>query len=123
MGFNSEPALPTVMAATRALAAQITALHEATPPNEDFGHALLALEIVRHALHEVEEHRGLGGTMPHTPHPEHFQAARALAEELSAVRTRAEQLFAATHQEDLETALRALTLAQGSLAEVLEQYE
>lgn len=84
---------------------------------------MLALRIVRHALHEVEEHTGLGGTMPHTPHPERFRVAQDLLQRVKALRTDAERLLEQAHQEDLETAIQALHLATGSRHEVMQQYE
>ena len=90
---------------------------------EDLDHAITAMAIVRHALHEVEEHTGLGGTMPRTPDPERLRAAQDLLQQVEAVRKAAEQLLAQAHQEDLETAIQALHLASGSLHEVVEQYE
>jgi hypothetical protein len=90
---------------------------------EDLDHAVTAMSIVRHALHEVEEHTGLGGTMPKTPDPERLRAAQNLLRQVEALRKEAEQLLAQAHQEDLQTAIQALHLATGSLHEVAEQYE
>lgn len=105
-----------------ALREAIDTLHRETG-YEDLEHALLALSIVGHALHEVEEQKGLGGSMPSTPDPHRFHLTQDLLRRVQDVRTDAQTLLAQGHQEDLATAIQALDLATGSLHEVAEQYE
>jgi hypothetical protein len=105
-----------------ALREAIDTLHRETG-YDDLEHAGLALSIVRHALHEVEEQKGLGGSVPSTPDPHRFQLTQDLLHRVQDIRTDAQHLLAQGHQEDLATAIQALDLAAGSLQEVAEQYE
>lgn len=90
---------------------------------EDLDHALLGLGIVDHALHEVEEHAGLGGEISRTPDAALHGRAGELAARLEQLRADAAGFGAEHPNEDLDTAITALDIAKGSLEEVVERYE
>jgi hypothetical protein len=90
---------------------------------EDLAHGVLALQIAEHTVEETLEHSGLGGNIEHKPDR---SAHRLTKKWLDSVKNLRKQggMFLNTHpSEDLETALRALEIAEGSLEEVAEHYE
>src|SRR6059058_1289407 len=90
---------------------------------EDLEHAGLGLAIARHAVHEVLEHTGQGGHIEHSPDAAAHAKAEAWIRTVQGLRAEASSLLQAHPNEDLETALKALEIAEGSLDEVAERYE
>lgn len=90
---------------------------------EDLGHGVLALQIAEHTVEEALEHTGLGGEIRHKPNAKaHRQAAR-WHKTVNGLRAQGAKFLEAYPSEDMETALKALAIAEGSLQEVAEQYE
>jgi hypothetical protein len=114
--------LQQAKSAVEQLREQIQALYERTH-YEDLEHAGLGLDIVEHAIEETLEHTGLGGQIPRQPDAAAHQQVERWRAQVQGLRQEA-QVFLASHpNEDLETALKALAIAQGSLHEVAERYE
>jgi hypothetical protein len=105
-----------------ALRRKVQALQSDTG-NEDLEHADLGLQIVRHAIEEVIEHTGLGGHIASTPDRALHDRVKSWRGQLTELRSAATQLLAEHANKDLETALKALEIADGSLHEVEERYE
>jgi hypothetical protein len=101
---------------------QIQALYERTH-YEDLEHAGLGLDIVEHAIEETLEHTGLGGHIQRQSDAVAHQQAERWLEQVQGLRREAQAFLASHPNEDLETALKALEIAQGSLREVAERYE
>ena len=119
---QAEGELRQIMGQVEGLRQQIQAMHQRTQ-YEDLEHADLGLEIVHHAIEEVLEHTGEGGHIESTPDTQAHEQAEAWLAQVRQLRGAA-QSFLGTHQsEDLETAIKALTIAEGSLHEVAERYE
>jgi hypothetical protein len=114
--------LKALMKEFKRLQKQLQAIHNKTG-YEDLEHGVLALQIAEHTVEETLEHTGLGGEIQHKPNPKaHLQTTQwyKIIQELRAQGGK----FLKTHpSEDLETALKALEIAEGSLAEVAEHYE
>jgi hypothetical protein len=104
------------------LSAVILALVNETHYN-DLEHAVLGLQIVDHALGEAALDSGLGGHMEHTPDQALHGQASDLASRLETLSKDASAFLLAHPNEDLETAVTALEIAEGSLEEVVERYE
>jgi hypothetical protein len=117
-----EKALREVNGEIAALRERIGAIHAQTQ-YEDLEHAGLGLQIVDHAIEEVLEHAGLGGDIEHTPDPAAHRRATAWLEDVLRVQGEARALLVNHPNEDLETAIKALTITAGSLEEVVERYE
>ncbi|HZR99759.1 MAG TPA: hypothetical protein VFE37_13685 [Chloroflexota bacterium] len=101
---------------------RVRAVHQRTH-YEDLEHADLGLQIVRHALEETLEHTGQGGHIASTPDPEAHQQAEAWLGQVRRLQADAAAFLGSHPSEDLETALKALSIAEGSLHEVAERYE
>ena len=101
---------------------KIQALHKKTA-YEDLAHGALALEIAEHAIEETLEHTGLGGEIEHRPDARAYRQTRQWLNAVKGIKNQGNKFLAAHRSEDLETALRALTIAEGSLEEVAEHYE
>ncbi len=106
----------------RRLRKRFQVLHDRTG-YEDLGHGVLALEIAEHAVNETLEHTGLGGEIRRTPNPAAHRQARRWHKTVKDVRAQGGRFLRAHASEDLETALKALDIAAGSLEEVAEHYE
>ena len=90
---------------------------------EDLEHGVLALQIAEHTVEETLEHTGLGGEIQHKPNPSAHRQAKQWQKIVKTLQVQ-EKKFLKTHpSEDLETALKALEIAAGSLEEVAEHYE
>jgi hypothetical protein len=89
---------------------------------EDLEHADLGLQIVHHALEEVVEHTGLGGHIEPTSDPEAHRKAEGWVRDVRRLRQEAQVMLTTHPSEDLETALKALEIAEGSLDEIAERY-
>jgi hypothetical protein len=101
---------------------QLRALHDKTG-YEDLQHGLLALQIAEHAVEETLEHKGLGGEIQRKPHLKAHRQATRWRKDVQALRVQGSKFLKAHPSEDLETALKALQIAEGSLEEVAERYE
>jgi hypothetical protein len=114
--------LTALLEAVEGLRHQVVELHLQTS-YADLEHADLGLQVVHHAIEEVLEHTGQGGHIASTPDPQAHQQAEVWLAQVRQLRDAA-QSFLGTHpSEDLETAIKALTIAEGSLHEVAERYE
>jgi hypothetical protein len=78
-------------------------------------------KIAEHTVEETLEHTGLGGEIQHERNPKaHRQSKQKIVNRIESQGGK----FLKTHpSEDLETALKALAIAEGSLEEVAERYE
>jgi len=119
---STDHELQQAKAAVERLRQQIQALYERTH-YEDLEHAGLGLDIVEHAIEETLEHTGLGGQIPRQPDAAAHQHVERWLTQVQELRREAQTFLASHPNEDLETALKALAIAQGSLHEVAERYE
>jgi hypothetical protein len=101
---------------------QLEAIHKKTG-YEDLAHGVLALEIAEHTVEETLEHTGLGGAIQHKPNPKAHRQAKQWHKTVKGLRAQGGQLVKNHPSEDLETALKALEIAEGSLEEVAEHFE
>ena len=101
---------------------RLQALHDKTG-YEDLGHGVLALQIAEHAVEETLEHTGLGGEIRRKPHPKAHRQAKQWHKIVKGLRAQGGKFLKTHPSEDLETALKALEIAEGSLEEVAEHYE
>ncbi len=114
--------LKTLMREVKRLQSRLQAIHKKTG-YEDLGHGVLALQIAEHTVEEVLEHTGLGGEIRHKPNPSAHRMTKKWLDNVKDLRIQG-GMFLETHpSEDLETALKALEIAEGSLEEVAEHYE
>jgi hypothetical protein len=90
---------------------------------EDLAHGVLALEIAEHTVEETLEHTGLGGEISHKPNPKAHRQAMQWYKIVKGLRLQGGKFLKTHPSEDLETALKALEIAEGSLEEVAERYE
>ena len=101
---------------------QLQAIHKKTG-YEDLAHGVLALEIAEHTVEETLEHTGLGGEIQHKPNPKAHRQAKQWHKIVKGLRDQGGKFLKTHPSEDLETALKALEIAEGSLEEVAERYE
>jgi hypothetical protein len=90
---------------------------------EDLEHGVLALQIAEHAVEETLEHTGLGGEIRHKSNPSAYRKAQEWQKIVKGLRVEGGKFLKTHPSEDLETALKALEIAEGSLEEVAEHYE
>lgn len=93
---------------------------------EDLAHGILALEIAEHTVEETLEHTGLGGEIQHKRDLKAHRQAKRWHKIVKGLRNQGGKFLKAhpsEDSEDLETALKALEIAEGSLEEVVEHYE
>jgi len=90
---------------------------------EDLEHGVLALKIAEHTVEETLEHTGLGGEIQHKSNPPAHRQAKQWHKIVKGLRTQGVKFLKTHPSEDLETALKALEIAEGSLEEVAEHYE
>jgi hypothetical protein len=114
--------LQQLMDQVQQLRQRVQAVHQRTH-YEDLEHADLGLQIVHHALEEVLEHTGQGGHIASSADPQAHRQAEGFLGQARQLRSAAEGFLASHPSEDLETAIKALTIAEGSLHEVAERYE
>ncbi len=100
---------------------QLQTLHEKSG-YEDLEHGVLALEIAEHAVEEALEHTGLGGEIQHKADARAHRQARQWQKIVKGLRVQSGKFLKIHPSEDLETALRALEIAEGSFEEVAEHY-
>ena len=114
--------LKTIVREFRRAQTRLQAIHKKTG-YEDLAHGVLALQIAEHAIEETLEHTGIGGEIRHKPNPSAHRLAKKWQNIVTDLRIQG-GMFLKTHpSEDLETALKALEIAAGSLEEVAEHYE
>ena len=101
---------------------RLQALHDKTG-YEDLGHGVLALQIAEHTVEETLEHTGLGGEIRHKPNSKAHRQAKRWRKAVKGLRTQGGKFLKTHPSEDMETALKALEIAEGSLEEVAEHYE
>ena len=101
---------------------QLQGIHDKTG-YEDLRHGVLALQIAQHTVEETLEHTGLGGEIPRKPNPKAHRQAREWHKIVKGLRSQGAKFLKTHPSEDLETALKALAIAEGSLEEVAEHYE
>lgn len=101
---------------------QLQKIHKQTG-YEDLEHGVLALEIAEHTVEETLEHTGLGGEIRHKPEASAYRRAKEWHKAVKNLRARGDKFLKGRDNEDLETALKALEIAEGSLREVMEHYE
>ncbi|HVO91489.1 MAG TPA: hypothetical protein VMT22_01555 [Terriglobales bacterium] len=106
----------------RRLQKKLEAIHKKTG-YEDLAHGVLALEIAEHTVEETLEHTGLGGEMKHKQNPKAYRQAKQWYKIVKGLRVQGDKVLKTHPSEDLETALKALEIAEGSLEEVAEGYE
>ena len=101
---------------------QLQAIHNKTG-YEDLAHGVLALQIAEHTVEEALEHTGLAGEIPHQSNAKAHRQAKQWQKTVNGVRVQGSKFLEMYSSEDLETALKALEIAEGSLEEVAEHYE
>ena len=114
--------LKILMGEFRRLQKRLHAIHDKTG-YEDLGHGVLALQIAEHTVEETLEHTGLGGEIQRKPNPAAHRRAKQWREIVKGLRAQGGKFLRTHPSEDLETALKALAIAEGSLEEVAEHYE
>ena len=90
---------------------------------EDLAHGVLALQIAEHAVEETLEHTGLGGEIQHKRNLKAHRQAKQCHKIVKRLKNQGDKFLKTHRSEDLETALKALEIAEGSLKEVAEHYE
>ena len=101
---------------------RLAAIHKKTG-YQDLSHGVLALEIAEHTVEETLEHTGLGGDIQHKPNPTAHRQAKQWYKIVKGIKNQGGKFLKTHPSEDLETALKALEIAEGSLEEVAERYE
>jgi hypothetical protein len=114
--------LKGMMRELKRLQKQLQAIHDKTG-YEDLGHGVLALQIAEHTVEETLEHTGLGGEIQRKPNPKAHRQAKQWHKIVSGLRLQGGKFLRTHPSEDLETALKALEIAEGSLEEIAEHYE
>jgi hypothetical protein len=74
-------------------------------------------------VEETLEHTGLGGEIKHHSDAKAYRQAKQWLNTVRGIKNQANKFLGAHPSEDLETALKALAIAEGSLEEVAEHYE
>jgi hypothetical protein len=101
---------------------KLQAIHKKTG-YEDLAHGVFALEIAEHTVEETVEHAGLGGEIAHQPDSKAYRQAKQWLNTVKDITNQGNKFLRAHPSKDLETALKALAIAEGSLEEVAERYE
>jgi hypothetical protein len=114
--------LKGLMGEFKQLQKQLRAIHNKTG-YEDLEHGVLALQIAEHTVEETLEHTGLGGEIEHKPNPKAHRQAKQWHKIVKDLRNQGGKFLRTHPSEDLETALKALEIAEGSLEEVAAHYE
>jgi hypothetical protein len=114
--------LKSLLNKLKQLERQLDQLHRETG-YEDLGHGVLALQIAEHAVEETLEHTGLGGEIRHKPNPKAYRQVNQWHKIVKDLRAQGGKFLKFHPSEDLETALKALKISEGSLEEVAEHYE
>jgi hypothetical protein len=114
--------LKGLMGEFKQLQKQLRAIHNKTG-YEDLEHGVLALQIAEHTVEETLEQTGLGGEIEHKPNPKAHRQAKQWHKIVKDLRNQGGKFLRTHPSEDLETALKALEIAEGSLEEVAAHYE
>ena len=114
--------LKTLKEEFKRLQKQLEAIYKKTG-YEDLGHGVLALQIAEHTVEETLEHTGLGGEIQRKPNPSAYRKAKNWYKIVKGLKNQGDKFLKTHPSEDLETALKALEIAEGSLEEVAEHYE
>jgi len=114
--------LKALMKDFKRLQSRLKAIHNKSG-YEDLGHGVLALQIAEHTVEETLEHTGLGGEIKRKPNPKAHRQAKQWHKIVMGLRVEGGKFLKTHPSEDLETALKALEIAEGSLEEVAEHYE
>jgi hypothetical protein len=114
--------LKALMQEFKRLQKKIQSLHDKTG-YKDLSHGVLALEIAEHTVEETLEHTGLGGEIKHKANPKAHHQAKQWYKIVKGIKAEGGKFLKTHPSEDLETALKALEIAAGSLEEVVEHYE
>src|SRR3989441_8893662 len=117
-----EDQLKILMGEFKRLQKQLQVIHEKTG-YEDLEHGVLALQIAEHTVEETLEHTGLGGEIQRKPNPAAYRKVKQWHKIVKGLRAQGGSFLRTHPSEDLETALKALEIAEGSLEEVAEHYE
>jgi hypothetical protein len=91
---------------------QLQAVHDKTG-YENLEHGVLALQIAEHAVEETLEHTGLGGEIRHKSNPKAYHQAKQWQKIVKDLRVQGGKFLKTHPSEDLETALKALEIAEG----------
>jgi len=91
---------------------------------EDLAHGVLALEIAEHTVggRNPRTYRAWGRDS-HKPNPKAHRLAKQWYRIVKGLRVQGGKFLKTHPSEDLETALKALEIVEGSLEEVAEHYE
>jgi len=122
LGKARKEQLKSLMRDIKRLERRLESLHKKTG-YEDLGHGVLALQIAEHTMEETLEHTGLGGEIRRKPDVRAYRQARGWQKMVKTLRSQSRRFLKTHPSEDLETALKALAIAEGSLEEVAEHYE
>ncbi|HZD42211.1 MAG TPA: hypothetical protein VE131_15920 [Terriglobales bacterium] len=122
LGKTHQNQLKALMTQFKRLQKQLRVVHQKTG-YEDLAHGVLALEIAEHTVEETFEHTGLGGEIQSKRNPQAHRQAKQWHKVVKGIRNQAGKFLKTHPSEDLETALKALEIAEGSLEEVVEHYE
>jgi hypothetical protein len=117
-----ENRLKTLQKEFKRLQKELQQIHQKTG-YEDLGHGVLALQIAEHTVEETLEHTGLGGEIQHKKNIKAHRQAKQWYKIVKGLRVQGGKFLKTHPSEDLETALKALEIAEGSLEEVAEHYE
>ncbi len=115
LGQAQKDQLKALKGEFKRLQKQLQDIHNKTG-YEDLGHGVLAVE-------ETLEHTGLGGEIGHKKNPKAHRQAKQWHKIVKGLRVQGGKFLKTHPSEDLETALKALEIAEGSLEEVAEHYE
>jgi hypothetical protein len=122
LGQAQKDRLRALKGELKRLQKQLQQVHKETG-YEDLAHGVLAVQIAQHTVEETLEHTGLGGEIRHKPNPSAHRKAQQWHKIVKGLRIQGGKFLRTHPSEDLETALKALEIAAGSLEEVAEHYE
>ena len=122
LGQAQQNQLTALRKELKRLQKQLQAIHKNTE-YEDLAHGVLALEIAEHTVEETLEHTGLGGEIQHKQNLKAHRQATQWYKIVKGIKNQGSKLLKSHPSEDLETALKASEIAEGSLEEVAEHYE
>src|SRR5437870_12449885 len=104
--------LKALMGQLKRLQKRLRAIHDKTG-YEDLEHGVLALQIAEHTVEETLEHTGLGGEIQHKPNPKAHRQAKQWHKIIQDLHAQGSKFLKTHPSEDLETALKALEIAEG----------
>jgi hypothetical protein len=122
LGKAHKDQLKSLMGECKRLQRRLQAIHDKTG-YADLAHGVLALQIAEHTVEEALEHTGLGGEIQHKSNPKAHRQAQQWQKLVKSLRAQGGKFLKTHPSEDLETALKALEIAEGSFEEVAEHYE